>query len=257
MNSKRKQLITEAETKKAEQNKVGEEIARLKRNKEDASGLLAKMQTTAGQVKELEQKAAACDEEIQNFALVLPNKLHSSVPIGETAEDNQVVKTVGVTKQFSFKAKEHWELGEKLGLLDFERAGKVAGARFAFLRGGLAKLERGLIQFMMDLHSTQHGYEEMIPPYIVNSPPQASWARDSFREFRDDVFHLANTDYYLIPTAEVPVTNFFAEEILRERSDLCRSSSPRIRRAFVRKPAITVKTRAAWSVSISSTKSNS
>lgn len=217
INAKRKALITEAETKKAEQNKAGEEIARRKRNKEDASDLLAQMQSIAVQAKELEAKAAQMDEEIRQFALRLPNKLHPSVPVGESAEDNQLIKTIGVKKTFSFKPKEHWEIGEKLGILDFERAGKVTGARFTFLRAGAARLERALIQFMMDLHSSGHGYEEMIPPFIVNS--QSFVGTGQFPKFQNDVFHLVDTDYHLIPTAEVPVTNFYAEEILKE-SDL-------------------------------------
>jgi seryl-tRNA synthetase len=217
INAKRKALITEAETKKAEQNKAGEEIARRKRNKEDASDLLAQMQSIAVQAKELEAKAAQMDEEIRQFALRLPNKLHPSVPVGESAEDNQLIKTIGVKKTFSFKPKEHWEIGEKLGILDFERAGKVTGARFTFLRAGAARLERALIQFMMDLHSSGHGYEEMIPPFIVNS--QSFVGTGQFPKFQNDVFHLLDTDYHLIPTAEVPVTNFYAEEILKE-SDL-------------------------------------
>lgn len=217
LNTKRKALITEAESKKAEQNKAGEEIARMKRNKEDASELLTKMQAIASVAKDLEAKATAMDEEIKQFALRLPNKLNPSVPVGESAEDNQLLKTLGVKKNFSFKTKEHWELGESLGILDFERAGKVTGARFTFLRGAGARLERALIQFMMDLHSNQHGYEEMIPPFMANS--QSFYGVGQFPKFQDDVFHLVNTDYHLIPTAEVPVTNFYAEEILKE-SDL-------------------------------------
>lgn len=217
MNGKRKALITEAEQKKAEQNKAGEEIARRKRSGEDASELLKQMQAISTEAKQLEVKAQEVDEEIRKFALRLPNKLHASVPVGESAEDNQLLRSVGNKRTFSFKTKEHWEIGEKLGILDFERAGKVTGARFTFLRGGAARLERALIQFMMDLHSNQHGYEEMIPPFIANS--QSFVGVGQFPKFQDDVFHLVNTDYHLIPTAEVPVTNFYAEEILKE-SDL-------------------------------------
>lgn len=217
INSRRKALITEAEAKKAEQNKAGEEIARRKRNKEDASELMKEMQALSSSVKELEVKAQQVDEEIRQFALRLPNKLNASVPVGESAEDNQLLRSVGVKRNFAFKAKEHWELGESLGILDFERAGKVTGARFTFLRGAAARLERALIQFMMDLHSNVHGYEEMIPPFIVNS--QSFVGTGQFPKFKDDVFHLADTDYHLIPTAEVPVTNYHAEEILKE-SDL-------------------------------------
>lgn len=214
LNQKRRQIITQQETLRSQQNKVGEEIAKLKRAKEDASKLLSEMQGIAGQVKDLDQKVSEAEEELRQVALRLPNKLHVSVPVGEGADDNLVVRAAGVKRTFSFKPKEHFELGEKLGLLDFERGGKVAGARFTFLKGAAAKLERALIQFKMDLHSRDHGYEEMIPPFIVNS--QSFVGTGQFPKFKDDVFHLTGTDYHLIPTAEVPVTNFYAEEILKE-----------------------------------------
>lgn len=217
MNQKRKALITQQESLRANQNKVGEEIARLKRAKEDASELLQQMQGIAGQVKELGEKAAAAEDELHQVLLRLPNRLHSSVPVGEGADDNQVVRAVGVKRSFAFKPKEHFEIGEKLGILDFERATKVAGARFTFLKGGAARLERALIQFMMDLHAREHGYEEMIPPFIVNS--NSFVGTGQFPKFQDDVFHLQGTNYHLVPTAEVPVTNLYADEILKE-SDL-------------------------------------
>lgn len=215
LNGKRKAIITQQESLRAEQNKVGEEIARLKRAKEDASGLLAQMQGIAAQVKELEQKVLAAEEDLNEVVLRLPNKLHPSVPVGEGAEDNLVVRAVGVKRTFDFKPKEHFEIGEKLGILDFERGTKVAGARFTFLRGAAAMLERALIQFMMDLHAREHGYEEMIPPFVANS---ASFqGTGQFPKFKDDVFHLAGTDYHMIPTAEVPVTNFYAGDMLQEK----------------------------------------
>lgn len=217
LNQKRKQLITEQEALRSEQNKVGEEIARRKRAKEDASELLTRMQGFAARVKELEQKVSAAQGELDEFVLRLPNKLHASVPVGESEEDNQLVRAAGVARQFAFKPKEHWELGEKLGIIDFERAGKVAGARFAFLRGGAARLERALLQFMMDTHAREHGYEEMIPPFMANT---ASFrGTGQFPKFVDDVFHLTGTDYHLISTAEIPVTNYHAGEVLKE-SDL-------------------------------------
>lgn len=214
LNQVRRQIITQQESLRAEQNRVGEDIAKKKRNKEDASEQLAQMKGIADQVKELEQKVQAAEADLNDVVMRLPNKLHSSVPVGESAEDNKIVRTVPVTKTYAFKPKEHFEIGEKLGILDFERAGKVSGARFTFLRGGAARLERALIQFMMDLHSSEHGYEEMIPPFIVNS--QSFVGTGQFPKFQDDVFHLVGTDYHLIPTAEVPVTNFYAGEILKE-----------------------------------------
>lgn len=214
LNSKRKQIITQQEGLRAEQNKVGEEIAKRKRAKEDASEMLTQMQGIAAKGKELESLVAAAEQAVTDAVLRLPNKLHASVPVGESAEDNVVVRASGVKRVFDFKPKEHWDLGEKLNIIDFERAGKVSGARFAFLRGTAARLERALISFMMDLHSKEHGYEEMIPPFIVNS--QSFVGTGQFPKFQDDVFHLRDTDYHLIPTAEVPVTNYFAGEILKE-----------------------------------------
>jgi len=217
LNQKRKQIITQQEALRARQNKIGEEVARKKRNKEDASEILKEMQGISSEGKELEQQVAKAEQDLSELLMVLPNKVHHTVPVGESAEDNLLVRATGVKRVFGFEAKEHWQLGEQLGILDFERAGKVAGARFTFLKGGAAKLERALIQFMMDLHSRDHGYTEMIPPFIANS--QAFVGTGQFPKFKDDVFHLEGTDYHLIPTAEVPVTNFYAGEILKE-SDL-------------------------------------
>jgi seryl-tRNA synthetase len=217
LNKRRRQITTEQETLRAQQNKVGEEIARKKRNKEDAGELLTQMQGMAAKVKELEQEVAEAQQDLDDVVLRLPNKVHSSVPVGESAEDNLVLRAAGVKRAFSFKPKEHWQLGEALGVLDFERAGKVTGARFTFLRGAASHMERALIQFMMDLHSREHGYEEMIPPFIANA--QSFVGTGQFPKFKEDVFHLEGHEYYLIPTAEVPVTNYYANETLKE-SDL-------------------------------------
>lgn len=214
LNQKRKQIVTQQETLRAEQNKVGEEVARRKRNKEDASDILAQMQKMAADVKELGDEVVAAEKELNDFVMRLPNKLHSSVRPGESAEDNQLVRAEGTKRTFSFKPKEHFELGEKLGILDFERGGKVTGARFTFLRGQAARIERALLQFKMDLHSKEHGYEEIIPPFMANT--QSFVGTGQFPKFRDDVFHVEGTDYHLIPTAEVPVTNFYANETLKE-----------------------------------------
>ena len=213
-NKKRKALLTEMEATRADQNRVGQDIAMKKRNKEDASELLAKMQQVATHFKELDKKAQEADEELRQILLRLPNKLDKSVPPGESAEDNKEVSRHGEPRKFSFKPKEHGELGEALGILDFERGTKVTGARFTFLRGAAARLERALIQFMMDVHARDHGYEEMIPPFIANY--KSFEGVGQFPKFKEDVFHLNGFEYALIPTAEVPVTNFFADEILEE-----------------------------------------
>lgn len=214
LNRKRKELITLAETAKANQNKVSGEIAKLKREGKDAGTLIGEMGKLASSVKEMEQKAAEAEGEVQKILLTLPNKLSAQVPVGKSADENQVIKKIGEPRTFAFKPREHWEIGEKLNIIDFERAGKITGARFAFLKGGAARLERALIQFFMDLHSQKHGYTEMIPPYMANTA--AFVGTGQFPKFTADVFHLEQTDYYLIPTAEVPVTNYYAGEILSE-----------------------------------------
>lgn len=214
MNRQRKELITGAETAKSRQNKVSGEIAQLKRSNQDASALIAEMGELSKKVKEMEAAATQADADVQALLLTLPNKLHSSVPVGESAQQNKVMKTWGEPPKFPFKEKEHWDLGERLGILDFERAGKVTGTRFTFLKGAGARLERALMQLMMDLHSQKHGYTEMIPPFIVNS--RSLTGTGQLPKFKDDLFKLAETDYFLIPTAEVPVTNYFADETLNE-----------------------------------------
>lgn len=218
--SKRREVMTQAETEKAKQNKLSAEVGQLKREGKDASSVLAEVDSLKGRVKELETNAAQADADVQDLLLTIPNKPHSSVPIGSSEKENKIVKTVGEPTKLAFKALEHFELGEKLNIIDFDRAGKTTGARFVFLKGAAAQLERALIQFMMDLHSTQHGYTEMIPPFIVNS--NSLLGTGQFPKFKEDVFRLENTDYYLIPTAEVPVTNYFNNETLNE-TDLPKS----------------------------------
>lgn len=214
LNRQRKELITKAETEKANQNRLSQEVVALKRKGEDTAELIQKMGILSQQVKQMEAQATEMDSKVRELLSALPNKLHKSVPKGLSAADNKEIKSVGEKTSFNFKAKEHGELGTKLGILDFERAGKTTGARFAFLCGQGARLERALIQFMMDTHSNQHGYTEMIPPFIVNS--SSLFGTGQLPKFREDLFHLQDTDYFLIPTAEVPTTNFFAGEILSE-----------------------------------------
>jgi seryl-tRNA synthetase len=214
LSKSRKELIAKAEEQKALLNKVSQEIAVMKRKGEEASARIAEMQVLSKEIKEKEQLAAEADLKVTNALLVLPNMCHSSVPVGKSEEENKIVRLVGAPGKYSFKPLEHNILGEQLGIIDFDRAGKVAGSRFAFLKGAAAKLERALMQFMMDTHSEVHGYTEIIPPFIVNS--QSLQGTGNFPKFRDDVFHLQDTDYHLIPTAEVPVTNFYSEEILSE-----------------------------------------
>lgn len=220
LNKKRKEIITQAETAKANQNKLSGEIGKLKREGKDASAVLAEVDTLKGQVKDLETKASEADQEVTNLLLTIPNLPHSSVPVGSSEADNKELKKVGHPTHFTFKPKEHWELGEALDIIDFERAGKTTGTRFAFLKGAAAQMERALVQFMMDLHSMKHGYTEMIPPFMVNS--NSLVGTGNFPKFKEDVFHIDGADLYLIPTAEVPVTNYFNNEILNE-TDLPKS----------------------------------
>lgn len=212
LNSERKKAISEFETKRAEQNKVTQDIAVLKREKKDASSALEAMKTLSAQVKELEAKVSEIDTKVTFEAAHFPNKVHESVPVGKSADDNKVIRTVGTPTKLSFKAKEHTDLGEKLGIINFDRAGKIAGARFAILTGAAAKMERALIQFMLDTHTKEHGYTETLPPFIVNSA--SLFGTGTLPKFREDVFHLEETDYFLIPTAEVPVTNYYRDEVL-------------------------------------------
>jgi seryl-tRNA synthetase len=217
---KRKEALTQAETAKAKQNKLSADVGQLKREGKDAAAVLAELDVIKASVKELEAAAAVADADVQNLLLVIPNKPHSSVPVGASEKENKIVKTVGEPTKFSFKAKEHFEIGEKLNIIDFDRAGKTTGARFSFLKGAAAQMERALIQLMMDVHANQHGYTEMIPPFIVNS--KSLTGTGQFPKFKEDVFNLTNTDYYLIPTAEVPVTNYYYDETLAE-ADLPKS----------------------------------
>lgn len=213
-NITRKDMINQAETEKAKQNKLSAEVGQLKREGKDASAILSQVDQLKIRVKELEHQAAETDAHVFNLLLTIPNKPHHTVPVGSSEKDNLIVKTVGEPKKFSFKALEHIDLGERLNIIDFERASKVTGARFTFLKGAGAQMERALIQFMMDLHSTEHGYTEMIPPFIANA--HSFTGTGQFPKFKEDVFNLSGTDYYLIPTAEVPVTNYYNGEILAE-----------------------------------------
>ncbi len=214
LNAQRKKAITESETVRAEQNKLAQAVGQMKREGKDASSIVAEAAALGEKQKAFELRARDLDEKVQSLLATFPNKLNSEVPQGDSEAQNIEVKRVGEPKKFSFKAQDHVSLGEKLGIMDFERAGKVTGTRFTFIKGAGARLERALIQFFMDLHSNEHGYTEMIPPYIVNSA--SYFGTGQFPKFTDDVFHLAGTDYHLISTAEVPVTNYFREETLKE-----------------------------------------
>lgn len=208
----RRALLSKVEELKKHRNDVSAEIAQLKRNKEDASAEITEMKNVGGEIKALDTEIASVDEQLQTIASALPNLPHPSVPIGAGEEENVEVRKWSEPKTFSFEPKPHWEIAETLGILDFERGAKVAGSRFVYYKGLGARLERALYNFMLDLHVYDHGYTEIIPPYIVNS--NSMYGTGQFPKFREDGFQLEDTDFTLIPTAEVPLTNYYNNEIL-------------------------------------------
>ena len=217
LNSKRKELITKAEGLKADQKKASQEIGKKKKAGENADAEMAKVAELKEQVKQFEAESEDCQNKVTELTAGLPNFCHPSVPVGQSEEDNEIIRTVGDPAELNFEAKEHHEIAENLGILDFERAGKVTGARFAFLKGALARLERCLIQFMLDTHSQDHGYTEMMPPCMVNE--DSMYGTSQLPKFGEDSFSIGGFPFYMVPTAEVPVTNYYRDEILSE-SDL-------------------------------------
>lgn len=212
LDAERRKLLSEAEGLKARRNTVSDEIAALKKQKQDASGLIAQMKQASVNIQQLDEQAKAADEKLQELLRNVPNVPHETVPVGRGSEDNQEIRRWGEPRKFDFEPKAHWDLGPALGLLDFERAAKIAGARFAVYYGAGAKLERALAQFMLDLHTREHGYTEVFPPFMVNS--ESMFGTGQLPKFAEDLFKLQGTDYWLIPTAEVPVTNLFRGEVL-------------------------------------------
>ncbi|RKP44477.1 serine--tRNA ligase [Cohnella endophytica] len=208
----RREKLTESEQLKNRRNVVSQEVAKLKRSGENADELIAEMRDVNDRIKLLDDEVRAIEAEMDTLLLSIPNVPHESVPVGASEEDNVLLRAIGEPTKFEFDPKPHWELGTELDILDFEAAAKVTGSRFVFYKGLGARLERALINFMMDLHSDQHGYEEILPPYIVNRDSLVGTSQ--LPKFEEDLFKLEGTDYYLIPTAEVPVTNFHREEIL-------------------------------------------
>lgn len=213
LDEKRRAELVKVEELKKLRNDVSGEIAQLKRNKENADDKIAQMKKVGEEIKALDEQIAKIDEELTAIATTLPNLPHESTPIGKDEDDNVEVRRHGTVREFDFEAKPHWEIAENLGILDFERGAKVSGSRFVFYKGLGACLERAIYNFMLDEHGKE-GYTEVIPPYIVNS--HSMFGTGQFPKFKEDVFQLANTDLTLIPTAEVPLTNYYNGEILEE-----------------------------------------
>lgn len=205
--------LAEVEQLKSQRNQVSQEIGRAKGKGAQAEAAIAEMRTVNERIKQKDEEVKALDNRIQDMLLCIPNIPHASVPDGRSEEENVVVDTWGTPRQFGFAPKAHWDIGVDLDILDFDRAAKVTGARFSFVKGMGARLQRALISFMMDLHAQEHGYIEILPPYLANSASLIGTAQ--LPKFAEDMFKAENTDYYLIPTAEVPLTNLHRDEILR------------------------------------------
>ncbi|CAM3795206.1 MULTISPECIES: serine--tRNA ligase [Paenibacillus] len=212
LDARRRELLQESESLKNRRNTVSAEVARLKKNRENADELILEMREVSDKIKAMDEEVREVEANIAELTLAIPNIPHESVPVGASEEDNVEVRRWSEPAAFDFEPKAHWELAQNLNILDFEAGAKVTGSRFTFYKGLGARLERALISFMMDLHSDKHGYEEMLPPYIVNR--DSLYGTGQLPKFEEDLFKISDTDYYLIPTAEVPVTNYHREEIL-------------------------------------------
>ncbi|MGF7035293.1 seryl-tRNA synthetase [Paenibacillus mucilaginosus] len=212
LDTNRRQLLQEVEQLKNRRNVVSQEVAQLKKAKENADHLIEEMKVVGDRIKALDEEIRVLEADLESILMSLPNLPQDSVPVGSSEEENVEIRRVGDVPAFGFEPKPHWEVAQALDILDFENAGKVTGSRFVFYKGLGARLERALINFMMDLHADQHGYEEMLPPQIVNRDSLTGTGQ--LPKFAEDVFKLEGTDYFLIPTAEVPVTNYHRDDIL-------------------------------------------
>jgi seryl-tRNA synthetase len=212
VDQKRRRLLTEVEALKNRRNQASEEIGRRKKQGLDAEDRIREMRGVSDEIKRRDDEVQQLDEELRQMLVNVPNMPHASVPVGRSSEQNQEIRRWGEPPRFSFAPRPHWEIGEALGILDLVRASKIAGARFAVYWDLGAKLERALANFMLDVHGREHGYREVLPPAIVNSA--SLFGTGNLPKFAGDLFHLENTDFWLIPTAEVPVTNLFRDEVL-------------------------------------------
>lgn len=214
LDERRRNLIQDVERKKSERNRLSDEIAQKKRSGIDLSEQIEYLRSLGKEIEETERQLKEVENEWEYLILLIPNLPHESVPFGRDENDNKVVKVWGEKPTFDFEPLPHWELGEKLDILDFRRAAKLAGSRFTLYKSYGALLERALINFMLDLHTREHGYVEVLPPFMVNR--QTMTGTGQLPKFEEDLFKIEGLDYFLIPTAEVPVTNIFSDEILKE-----------------------------------------
>lgn len=211
----RRKIIQDVEDLRNRRNVVSKEVGRLKKDGAEAGRLMEEMKAVNARIKDLETALNEKEDALSAILLNMPNIPHPSVPVGKDSSDNPVIKRWGDVRKFEFEPKAHWDIGEDLGILDFERGTKIAGARFTLYRGAGAQLERALINFMLDLHTGRHRYTEILPPFIVNSTSMTGTGQ--LPKFKEDLFKLEGWDYYLIPTAEVPVTNIHQGEVLEEK----------------------------------------
>ncbi len=214
LDAKRRDILGAVETLRNERNSVSKQVGELKKKKEDASALIEKMGDVSAKIKEYDEILRVTEEELNAFVMIVPNIQHESVPQGSGSEDNKVVRTWGEKPVFSFEPKQHFDLGENLNILDFTRGAKITGARFTVSRGAGAAMERALVSFMLDLHTEKHGYTEVLTPFMVNAESMTGTGQQP--KFKEDLFKIEGMEYYLIPTAEVPVTNIYRDEILDE-----------------------------------------
>jgi len=212
IDAERRELLVEVETLRCQRNTVSEKIAQLKRDRQDGSDEIERMRLVSQRIKELDGLLQEKETAVQEFMLTVPNLPHASVNVGKSSEDNQEVRRWGDVRQFGFTPQPHWDIGEKLGILDFDRGAKITGARFTLYTGAGARLERALINFMLDLHTREHHYLEVLPPFMVNRVSMTGTGQ--LPKFEEDLFKIDALDYFLIPTAEVPVTNIHQKEIL-------------------------------------------
>jgi seryl-tRNA synthetase len=214
LDEKRRNLLVQVEEMKAEQNRASKEVPKLKKEGKDTTELFARMKELSEKTKELDAEVKNIDVELRNYLLQIPNTPHESVVEGKSDEDNVEVRRWGAPREFKFEPKAHWDIGTALDILDFERAAKISGARFSVFKGYGAKLERAIIQFMLDVHTNEHGYTEISPPFMVNRDSMIGTGQ--LPKFAEDMFHVPAKDFFLVPTAEVPLTNLLRDEIIDE-----------------------------------------